>query len=524
MTATLWIGGSMHTAHMLREAGADAIHDGEITPERVKGRHCIIAPSGVKRDQDAAAERDARRALRLGAQSASIIPCRSLNGASDVADWLEQKNGQAVDLSVLANKAQPIQESSSEKTKAPPSPVVDVDGAELLHAVHDFLGRFVAYPSEDARIAHTLWLAHTHLMEAWESTPRIAFLSPEPGSGKTRALEISETLVPRPVEAINATPAYLFRKVSDPDGPPTILYDEIDTLFGPRAKDNEEIRGILNAGHRRGAMAGRCVVRGKIIETEELPAYCAVALAGLGNLPDTLLSRSVIVRMRRRAPTEAIEPYRRRLHAPEGNLLRDQLAAWAIQIGDSLKDARPDMPAGIEDRDADVWESLLAIADSAGGVWPARSRVSAVSLVSLARVATPSLGIRLLADLRQVFGDSDAMGTESILLELCKLDESPWSDLRGKPLDARRLANYLRQYGVQSKQIRVGERTVKGYRLEDLYDPWSRYLPVSEHEHTDVHSSRGKREVDPGVGDPAMECETSETSETSATAESGEAL
>jgi hypothetical protein len=94
--------------------------------------------------------------------------------------------------------------------------------AGLLDRVHGFLGRFVAYPSEHAHVAHTLWVAHTHLMDAWDSTPRIAFLSPEPGSGKTRALELSELLVPRPVEAVNTTPAYLFRKVSDPEGLPTI--------------------------------------------------------------------------------------------------------------------------------------------------------------------------------------------------------------------------------------------------------------------------------------------------------------
>src|SRR5262249_50328754 len=135
-----------------------------------------------------------------------------------------------------------------------------------------------------------------------------AFLSPEPASGKTRALELTETLVPRPVEAINTTPAYLFRKVSDPAGPPTILYDEIDTVFGARAKEHEDIRGIINAGHRRGAKAGRCVVRGNVVKTEELPAYCAVAMAGLGHLPDTILTRSIIIKMRRRAPTEKIEP------------------------------------------------------------------------------------------------------------------------------------------------------------------------------------------------------------------------
>ncbi len=248
------------------------------------------------------------------------------------------------------------------------------DGAALLYDLYHFLGRFVSYPSEHAQLAHALWISHAHLMECWESTPRLAFLSPEPGSGKTRALEVTETLVPRPVEAINATPAYLFRKVNDPDGLPTILFDEIDTVFGPKAKENEEIRGILNAGHRRGAMAGRCVVKGKEILTEELPAFCAVAMAGLGNLPDTILTRSVIVRMRRRAPTETVEPYRRRLHAPEGNRLRERLAVWAGSVSGDLADTWPEMPEGITDRNADVWEALLAIADAAGGGWPQHLR------------------------------------------------------------------------------------------------------------------------------------------------------
>ena len=178
-----------------------------------------------------------------------------------------------------------------------------IKASMVLDQVHAYLARFVAYPSEEAHIAHTLWIAHTHLMDCWESTPRLAFLSPEPGSGKTRAMELTETLVPRPVEAINVTSAYLFRKISDPDGLPTILHDEIDTIFGAKAKEHEEIRGVINAGHRRGAEAGRCVVKGKVIETEELPAFCAVAMAGLGNLPDTILSRSVILKMRRRAPS-----------------------------------------------------------------------------------------------------------------------------------------------------------------------------------------------------------------------------
>src|SRR5262245_50990189 len=168
-------------------------------------------------------------------------------------------------------------------------------GDVMLREVHAFLGRFIAYPSEHAQTAHALWIVHAHMMDCWDTTPRLSFLSPEPASGKTRALEVTELLVPMPVRTINATSAYLFRKIGSEDGPPTVLFDEIDAIFGPKAKEHEDVRAFLNAGHAKGATAGRCVIRGKIVETEELPAYAAVALAGLGSLPDTILTRSIIV-------------------------------------------------------------------------------------------------------------------------------------------------------------------------------------------------------------------------------------
>jgi Protein of unknown function (DUF3631) len=272
-------------------------------------------------------------------------------------------------------------EPKANKTSRQKASIARGQGAALLNDVRDFLARFVAYPSDHAHVAHALWIAHTHLMEAWVSTPRIAFLSPEPASGKTRALEVSALLVPRPVEAINVTPAYLFRKVASEDRLPTILYDEIDTVFGPKAKGNEDVRALLNAGHRKGAVAGRCVVHGATVLTEEIPAYCAVALAGLGWLPDTILSRSIIIRMRRRAPNEPIQPFRPRVHEREGELLREQLAAWGAAAFNYLADHLPDLPADITDRDADVWEALIALADYAGGPWSERARIAAVEMV-----------------------------------------------------------------------------------------------------------------------------------------------
>jgi Protein of unknown function (DUF3631) len=357
----------------------------------------------------------------------------------------------------------------------------EIDGAEVLNDVCAFLGRFIAYPSEHAQIAHTLWIAHAHMMESWDSTPRLAFLSAEPGSGKTRALEISELLVRNAVENVNMSPAYLFRRIGADIGLPTLLVDEIDALFNGKSQSAEEIRGLLNAGHRRGAMVGRCVIHGKTVTTEESPAFCAVALAGLGFIPDTLMSRSIIIRMRRRAPNETVEPYRRRDHGAAGEALQDRLATWAAPRIGAMAKARPDMPQGVEDRAADCWEPLLAIADAVGGHWPDISRAAAVALVLASREANPSLGIRLLEDIRTALQGDDKLSTEQLLSRLISLPESVWGNLKGKPLDDRGLAARLRKYEVRPKTIRIGNHTPRGYERTDFEDPWARYLsPASD--------------------------------------------
>jgi hypothetical protein len=350
-------------------------------------------------------------------------------------------------------------------------------GAWVLDQIENYIGRFVAYPSEHARVAHTLWIAHTHLMDCWESTPRIAFNSPERGSGKTRALEVTEPLVPNPVHAVNVTPAYLFRKVGDGEsGLPTILYDEVDTLFGSKVQDTGEVRGLLNAGHRRGAVAGRCVVIGKKVMTEEIPAYSAVALAGLGNLPDTVASRAILIEMRRRAADELVEPFRHRVHAGQAAYIKERLAGWCLEVAPSLTDAETDLPKGIEDRNADCWEPLLAIADAAGGTWPKRAREAAVTLVARSAERTQTTGVQLLADLCDVFGGADKLSTETILQRLHGLPESAWTDVHGKPLNDRGLATRLRKYSVKPKVVRIGDSTPRGYLAADLEDAWKRYV------------------------------------------------
>ncbi len=138
------------------------------------------------------------------------------------------------------------------------------------------------------------------------------------------------------------------------------------------------------------------------------------------------------------------------------------------------------MPDGIEDRSADVWESLLAVADAAGGVWPDQARNACITLVAESRSSSPSLGIRLLGDLKQVFGTEDQMSTFEILNALHTIEEAPWLELRGKALDARGLSWRLRPYNVSPRDVRIGDKALKGYYATDLWDAWERYLPKED--------------------------------------------
>jgi len=351
-------------------------------------------------------------------------------------------------------------------------------GILLLNDVDRFIRRFCALPDEHSFTAVALWTAHTHMVEHFHTTPRLMMSSPEAASGKTRVLEVLDLLVPESMMSLSASPAAIFRTLADRQI--TLLFDEVDAIWSKKGKDDnhEDLRALLNAGYKRGASIPRCV--GPKHEVVPFKVYCAVALAGLGDLPDTIMSRAVIIRMRRRAPDEVIEPFRSRQHEPEGHHIRDRLADWSAVVGSQAGEAWPELPDGIVDRPAEVWEPLIAVADVAGGAWPAKARAACVELNKVSQDRRASLGVRLLSDLRILFGDKDAMHTETILEKLVAGDglddDAPWAELRGKPLAVRGLASMLKPYGVHSVKVTVNGRSLQGYRREHLWDAWVRYL------------------------------------------------
>ncbi len=239
-----------------------------------------------------------------------------------------------------------------------------VDGAELLDAISMIIRRHVVMPDHAADAA-ALWVLHTYLLGNFGISPRLAITSPEKGCGKTTLLDVLSHLVMRPLPTANATASAIFRVVEMQQ--PTLLIDEADTFLS----ENGELRGILNSGHRQGGAVIRTV--GPDFEPRAFSTFSACAIALIGKLPATLTDRSVPIDLRRRRPDEAIEAFRFDRTGALDQLAR-QAARWAMDNGNNMRGADPDIPSGVFNRAADNWRPLLAVADAAGGEWPARAR------------------------------------------------------------------------------------------------------------------------------------------------------
>ena len=374
---------------------------------------------------------------------------------------------------------------------APTVPTFEPEnGAQLLDKLHKALTRYVVFPTPEAADAATLWDAATHAQTAWEHAPRLAALSPEKRCGKSRLMDVIEAMCYRGIITVNISPAALVRCVDEVD-PPTLMVDEADTIFGSKASDNhEDLRGLINSGHQR----NRPYIRYDITtrKTEELPTFCMAMLAGIGDLPDTITDRAIVIRMRRRASGETVDPYRTRRDAPALHNLRDRLHHWASGLVGELTDAEPDMP--VEDRAADTWEPLVAIADAAGGDWPARARKAALLLVAAENIADAegSLGLRLLADIRDVMNEWTVsfITSADLVGALRKIDDGPWRE-KDIDLTMNALARRLKPYGVRPDQNAA--KTARGYQREDFTDAFTRYLPSETVQPSEERSDQGER-------------------------------
>jgi hypothetical protein len=360
-------------------------------------------------------------------------------------------------------------EESSGEDGSPPST------AELLEQVVAFVSRYVEFASEHQAVAVALWVAHSHVAEASFTTPYLAVLSAEPRSGKTTLLRVLSALCRNSVKAASISEAALFRTIEE-DGP-TLFLDEIDALFGGNTERSEPLRALLNAGNACDeSVVIRCV--GNQHERRKFNVFCPKVLAGIDNarFPHTVRDRSIVLRLRRGIPGST-EWWLPQDALPHAERIHDELAAWAAENTEALARHRPEFPPELHARAAEGWWPLLAIGDLAGGDWPDRAREAAKALSGDFDADEESRGVRLLADLRTVFGNERTISSAEAVERLNGLEESPWGTWHeGTGMRQRDLARILKPFGIKTKDVRVGDKTLKGFHRDDLEPEWSRYL------------------------------------------------
>jgi hypothetical protein len=254
---------------------------------------------------------------------------------------------------------------------------------------------------------------------------------------------------------------------------PTLLLDEVDSYINQA----EELRGLINAGHKRGGCAYRCEGEGMAVKA--FKAFAPAVLAGIGPLPGTLHDRSIVILLVKAEPGQITARFDEQKAEVEWVLAR-KLARWTKDNFEALRACDPKLPETAFNRRADNWRPLFAIAKVAGGEWPARVLAAFNQLTATVKLESQDMGVILLGDIRQIFieGGVDRIRSKDLVQALCSILESPrlTANPGNKPITEMWLANSLRRFGIKSQTLRMGDRLAKGYALADFAEAFAKYL------------------------------------------------
>lgn len=428
--------------------------------ETLRGKRVVVIA-----DADEPGRNHAEQVAASLAGKVESLKVLELPGAKDLNEWVERGGTREALINLI-------------QTAPEWNPLSSIDAAAMLKDVFNFIRRFVSLSPSHARVV-ALWVLHSHVIDAADATPYLAITSAEKQSGKTRLLEVCDLLVANPWLTGRVTAAVLTRKVDAER--PSLLLDESDAAFSGEKEYAEALRSVLNTGHRRGGKASCCVGQGAATTFKDFSTFCPKAIAGIGRLPDTVADRSIPIRLKRAARGEHVERFRRRDVEGQAAKLRAKVEMWAGATIGNLRDARPGLPETLTDRQQDGAEPLLAIADLAGGEWPQAARLALIELCAEAQAGDESIGVRVLADIRDVFKNraEDRISSADLAAALAEIETSPWGEWgkAGKPLSPAKLARLLGPFTIVPSSVRIGKKTPKGYELKDFQDAFERYLP-----------------------------------------------
>jgi len=345
----------------------------------------------------------------------------------------------------------------------------------LITDVERFITRYVSLAADELRVI-AVWILHTWQFSEQcptpNTTPYLYIFSAQKGSGKTLlGIDVLETLVRNPLQTLNMTGPTVFRIVEDMR--PTLLIDEVDAIWS--GAKNDELRGVLNAGYRRGGKVPRVVPGG---EVRMFSVFGPKALVGIDNamLPDTVRDRCIPIHMHRATDSERadIQPFYHYEIEDEVAVVADRLHSWAVVHGAAIRDYRPTPIDGLSPRQWEICQSLLAVAHAAGCEASVREALARIFGNAVERRSPEQ---DLLSMIFEVFNDvpeklggpRDRVTTNEILAHIA-------SDPRFASYNGQRLGKVLAPFGVTPTTIRMGNIVAKGYMRAAFIDAWERYL------------------------------------------------
>lgn len=336
---------------------------------------------------------------------------------------------------------------------------------DLIHSI--FKRHVVAEPHY--LIACSLWALHTHVYRKFGISPRLALLSPIENCGKSTVLFILREVVRDADYLIDPTPASLFRTI----GLSTFLMDEADNMTIVR-----NMRAILNAGYHAEGTVAR-IVDGVSVR---FPVYAPVALAAIGTLPHTLISRSLVIQMHRADPDTKIVRFDKRNidQAQELYTAKSHAFQWANEVQLNID---PSIPIGLGGRTADNWRVLIAIADSLDRGKLARD----AAIKFLHEYKSPNIKVALLYDIRTVFDEIKAriLPSKTLIEKLLALEygEHDWVTYQLTPI---KMSHMLNDFQIRPRNMwypehvhRSQQQNLRCYVKSDFETMWRRYAAAT---------------------------------------------
>jgi putative DNA primase/helicase len=325
-------------------------------------------------------------------------------------------------------------------------------------------------------VAVALWIIHTHVYERFMVTPRLLLNSPVRSCGKTTLLDVAGRLVARPEKSDSITPAAIYHIIHETRR--TLLLDEADNLD---LSAKAILRAVLNAGHRQGGTVTRMYRGG----AKRLSVFAPIALASIGSLTLPLMSRSIVIRMRRHDGAQFLRRFDL-ADTSDLDLVYGHVRHW---VNGAILALDPDMPAELRGRHADNWRPLLSIADACGPAWSALVRDAAIAFSRGNR--EEDIAVTLLFHVRDIFDalGVDRLASKRLVDELISLDgaDAAWAEYRGasgterpRKLTQGGLATLLRPFEIRPRTIWPLARTAttksfRGYFRVDFEAAWRSY-------------------------------------------------